>query len=275
MKAITKILAAVSAAAVLAGNPLIAGDGKTFKEKVVVEETNKWWGATLSTGWDSLYMFRGVNIIRGDLSYGSGLYWTDLNATWNISENDFLNAGVWTAFGTQKTDYKEFDAYVKYTRTIGDLSLSMGYIFYYVWSAPLYSHELNWSAAYAIDLGFATITPSLTYFLNLGPDTGADQGIAPTASSYLLPRVDMNIPITDWLAIAPWTAFGINFGYNADANGDFFNGGNNYEIGIGLPIQINEIISIYLYGAYSYQWNDLVGTRPNTFWGGGKIGFTF
>jgi len=274
MKLIIKTVATASVAALLAGSPAFAGEGKTFKDKVIVEETNKWWGASLSTGYDSLYMFRGVNILRGDQKYGSGLYWTDLNATWNITENDSINVGGWQGFGVSKTDYKEFDLYASYTRTIGDLSLSMGYIFYYVWSAPLYSHELNWSAAYAIDLGFVTITPSLTYFLNLGPDT-EDKGIAPTASSYLLPRIDLSFPITDWLSIDPWTSFGINFGYNANADGDFFNGGNNYEIGIGVPIKINDVIGIYGYVAYSYQWNDLVGTRPSTFWGGGSVNFSF
>ncbi len=76
MKLATKIVAAVGMAAMLANQPLLAGDGKTFKEKVVVEEETKWWGASLSTGWDSLYMFRGVNILRFDSngtkqSYGS------------------------------------------------------------------------------------------------------------------------------------------------------------------------------------------------------------
>lgn len=274
MKLIIKSVAVASIAALIAGQPAFAGEGKSFKEKVIVEETNKWWGASLSTGYDSLYMFRGVNILRLDQSYGSGLYWTDLNVTWNITENDSLNLGAWQAFGVSKTDYKEFDLYLNYTRTIGDLSLSMGYTFYYVWSAPLYSHELNWGASYAFDLGFVKITPSLTYFLNLGPDT-EDKGIAPTASSYLLPRIDFSFPITDWLSIDPWTAFGFNFGYNADANGDFFNGGNDYQIGIGVPLKINDVISLYGYVAYSYQWNDLIGTRPNTFWGGGSVNFSF
>ena len=93
MKLATKIVSMVSMAAVLAGSPLLAGDGKTFKEKVVVEEPSKPWGAALSTGWDSLYMFRGVNVIShgtygNNSDYGSGIYWTDLSFTWNITPND-------------------------------------------------------------------------------------------------------------------------------------------------------------------------------------------
>ena len=60
MKTATKIVTLVSLAAVLAGSPMLAQsstDGKTFKDKVVVEEPTKWYAASLSTGWDSLYMF--------------------------------------------------------------------------------------------------------------------------------------------------------------------------------------------------------------------------
>ena len=128
MKLATKIVAAVGLAAMLATKPLLAGDGKSFKEKVIVEEERKWWGAALSTGWDSLYMFRGVNVLRGDMSYGSGIYWTDLSFTWNITDNDFLTVGSWVAFGTQKTNYKELDVYTSYTHTFGDLAVSFGYI---------------------------------------------------------------------------------------------------------------------------------------------------
>ncbi|MDA1204234.1 MAG: hypothetical protein O3A75_08065, partial [Verrucomicrobia bacterium] len=46
-------------------------DYKSGKEIVVVEEDEKWWSVNASTGWDSLYMFRGVNV----LGNGNGLYW--------------------------------------------------------------------------------------------------------------------------------------------------------------------------------------------------------
>ena len=97
MKIATKIVSMVSLAVVLASGPLLAGDGKTFKDKVVVEEPTQWYNASLSTGWDSLYMYRGVNVLSqgaygsGSDNYGSGIYWTDLNFTWNISPSDTLS----------------------------------------------------------------------------------------------------------------------------------------------------------------------------------------
>jgi len=276
MKIVTKTLAALGIAAMLASNPLFAGESKSFKDKVIVEETTKWWGANLSTGWDSLYMFRGANVLRGDSSYGSGIYWTDLNVTFNLTENDFLTIGSWVAFGTGNNDYKEVDIYTSYTHTFGDFSVSLGYIFYYVWSAPLYSHELSVSAAYEFDLGFMTVTPSLAYFFNLGPNL-AEQGIADAATSYLLARVDGSIPvISDAVSIDPWISFGTNFDYNLDENLNQFVGANDLQVGIAIPWAINDTITVSGYGAYSYAWENLFGTtRPNTFWGGAQVDFSF
>jgi hypothetical protein len=277
----------VSLAAVLAGSPLLAGEAKSFKEKVVVEEPTKWYGAALSTGWDSLYMFRGVNVLRNaygnDSQYGSGIYWTDLSFTWNISPNDSLTVGSWVGLGTSNTSYKELDIYTTYTHTFGDLALSAGYIFYYVFptGANLYSHELNVKAAYTFHVGSATITPSVAYFFNLGPDVADGEGIAQTASSYLLLRVDAGIPLyKDIVSLAPWIAYGTNFEYNPkleqDGSLDFFNGANNIEVGIGVPVKINDVISLYGYGAYSYAFSNLWGTtQPSSLWGGAKVTFAF
>lgn len=278
----------VGMAAVLAGSPLLAGDGKTFKEKVVIEEPTKWWGAALSTGWDSLYMFRGVNVIShgaygNNSSYGSGIYWTDLSFTWNITSNDVFTVGSWMAFGTQNTSYKEDDIYLNYTHTIGNLALSAGYIFYYVFPTGqnLYSNELNVKAAYNFDLGFMTVTPSIAYYFNIGPDVGDGNGIAKSASSYLLLRVDSSIPLyKDIVALAPYVAYGTNFQYNpkltSSGTMDFFNGANNIELGLGLPVKVNSVISLYGYVAYSYAFSNLWGTTsPSTVWGGAKVTFAF
>jgi hypothetical protein len=287
MKIATKIVSLVSLAAVLAGSPLLAGEAKSFKEKVVVEEPTKWYGAALSTGWDSLYMFRGVNVIRNaygnDSKYGSGIYWTDLSFTWNISPNDSLTVGSWFGVGTSNTSYKEVDIYTTYTHTFGDLALSAGYIFYYVFPTGLnlYSHELNVKAAYTFHAGSATITPSIGYYFNLGPDVADGEGIAQTASSYLLLRVDAGIPLyKDIVSLTPWIAYGTNFEYNPkleqDGSLDFFNGANNIEVGLGVPVKINSVITLYGYGAYSYAFSNLWGTtQPSSLWGGAKVTFAF
>lgn len=276
MKSLFKSSAALTLGIALAATSVFAG-GKTFKEEVVIEEPTQWWNANLSTGWDSLYMFRGINVLRNDKSYGSSLYWTDLNVTFNLTENDFLTIGAWNAFGIGNTDYKEVDAYVSYAHTFGNLTAILGYTFYYIINDNKSSNELNVGLNYEFDLGFMSLLPGVYYFFNIGPDTDGT-GFVETASSFLEVRVDGEVPIyQEIVALAPWVSFGTNFRYNADADGNLFNGTNNLEFGLALPVQINSVISVSPYVAYSLGINEggLLNTRRSTFWGGGSVTFSF
>ncbi|HEY5770586.1 MAG TPA: hypothetical protein VIS71_12145 [Terrimicrobium sp.] len=286
-----RILVAVGMAGLFFTTPLIAGDGKTLQEKVVVEEeARKWWGASLSTGWDSLYMFRGVNVLRFDQDgnqqkYGSSLYWTQVSVSFMPTENDTITLASWMAFGIGNTNYKEYNAIVNYVHTFGDLAVGFGYTFYYYLATVLYQNELNVSVAYTFKLPAGiTLVPSLTYYFNVGPEFDNFEkgtGAVETASSYLQARLDAKIPIyKEIISLAPWFGFGTSFDFNArtednDRGFDFFTGANNIEVGIGLPIKINDVITLYGYGAYSYQWEGLIGTEPSTFWGGAKVTFSF
>lgn len=279
-KQFVKSTAALVLGAALASSSVFAGTtSKTFKEEVVIEEPTQWWNAELSTGWDSLYMFRGINVLRNDKSYGSSLYWTDLNVTFNLSENDFLTIGSWMAFGLGGTDYKEFDAYVSYTHMIGNLALTAGYTFYYIMNNPAYSHELNVGAGYEFDLGFMSLTPGIYYFFNIGPDADGS-GFAEQASSYLQLRLDGYASLYNdgVIGLEPWAAFGTNFRYNFNGAGDPFNGVNNVEFGLALPIQLSSVVSVSPYVAFSQAINGesgLLSTRRSTFWGGGSVTFSF
>jgi hypothetical protein len=270
MKLVTRFLFAIGMAAVLLIQPLLAADAKTVQEKVVVEEeARKWWRASVSTGWDSLYMFRGVNVIRFDQDgneqrYGSSLYWAQVTVSFMPTENDTITLGSWTAFGIGRTNYKEEDVTVNYVHTFGDLAVGLGYTFYYYINTVLYQNELNASLAYTFKLPAGiTLVPSVTYYFNVGPDFDdfrRGTGAVETASSYLLARLDAGIPIyKEIISLAPWFAFSASFDYNAQVADN----------------EINEVITVYGYGAYSYQWEDLVGTEPSTFWGGAKVTFSF
>jgi hypothetical protein len=111
--------------------------------------------------------------------------------------------------------------------------------------------------------------------LNVGPDINNGGWTAP-AASYLLFRVDGSVPVyKDIVSLDPWTAFGINFEFNADNNGNLFNGGNNFELGLAMPVNVTSWLTISAYVAYSYQWEDIVGTDANTFWTGVNAGLSF
>lgn len=247
------------------------------KPDVVLAETEKSLEASLSAGWDSLYMDRGVNGLR-EKGYGSGIAWTTLQATWGATETDFFTVNAWQCFATQGTAYREFDLSLNYTRLFGDLAVSLGYTFNHgVSDGDFYSHELNASAACEFAFGSLNLTPSLTYFYTLGPDADDGSGFVQTGSSYLLLRLDGNLPLfRDVVALEPWTAFGVNFDYNTQGDdAQPFVGPNNFEFGLAVPVKINRTITVSAFGAYSVALTDLNNTAPNTFWGGGSVTFSF
>ena len=297
MKIIHKSLLTFSGAMILITQLIFAGNDKNVEKQVVVSrETPQRWNAQLTEGWDSLYMHRGVNMLRNGQNYGSSLLWTDLNATFNITPSDSLNVDVWNAFGIGHTNFKETDAMLMYTHTFGNLFVSVGYMLMAMTEDQCYSNELHGMVGYNIPIGPATLTPSVLYFFNLGPNATTDmRGMAPTASSYLLFRLDGSIPLyKNTVFLEPWISYAQNFRYNAKMTTttssmshdgmtmmmshntqEFFNGANNFEVGISLPIRITKIITVSGYGAYSYNFNGLMGTALSTFWGGAKVTFSF
>lgn len=260
-------LLAISAVSVLRGGEL-------------AEVASPDWSAELSTGWDSLYMYRGINQVPGFDDYGSSLSWTALSATIFLSENDSLSIGTWAAFALGESDYKELDALASYTHAFGDLSLTFGYALYAVINEPLglFNNELNVAAAYGFDLGFLTLTPGVIYAFNVGPKLGQG-GYSEQASSYLEARVDGEIPIHgETVGLAPWAALGINFRNNTTVRGGEtspFVGADHVEFGVAVPVAVAESVTLSPYVAVSSQWSDFPGTRPTTFWGGVSVAFSF
>jgi hypothetical protein len=270
------------------------------KEIVVVEEDEKWWSVNASTGWDSLYMFRGVNV----LGNGNGIYWLGGDVGVSPWENGTITAGLWYGVGSwwnganTQSRYGELDLFANYTHTFGALSLTAGWIYYYYPNSPAApqngeswtsQNEIMFGAAYDIEVGSVTFTPNLTYYYNVGPEYGTANGIANGGSSYLLLQLDASVPVAydGAVALEPYTAVGFNFGFNtrySDGAYNRFNGGNNWQTGVALPIQFTSWLSISPYLAYSYQWQNLPtyadlgnpqDTAVNSWWAGISANLSF
>ncbi|MEO8825741.1 MAG: serine hydrolase domain-containing protein [Chthoniobacterales bacterium] len=245
----------------------------------VIPKNGKSFTFSVITGWDSLYMYRGVNSLR-DSGYGYGISWVDLTTTYGFTENDFLTFDLWQCFATQGPTYRELDPSVIYTHVIHDVELSLEYDFSYGYgSGNFYSNEIGATAARDFKFGKVTLTPSISYFFNFGPDAAAGNGFAKADSSYLLMRLDGNVPLyRNIISLAPWTALGVNFQYNTAGDIDDpqpFTGPNNFECGIALPIRLTKMVTVSGYAAYSRTLTDLTNTSPNTFWSGVRVTFSF
>ncbi|MFZ4779682.1 MAG: hypothetical protein ACOYM3_30345 [Terrimicrobiaceae bacterium] len=188
---------------------------------------------------------------------------------------------LWNCFATQGDPYRESDLTFTYTRSLGDFTLGCAYAFYYGYAPEnFYSHELSAVAAYELELGPLTLIPSLGYFFNIGPDSAEGRGSAKAASSFLLLRLDGHLPVFgDIVAIEPWGALGVNFQYNTESGPEGepvpFDGANNLECGISLPINISSSLTFSGYVAYSHAFAPLTETASETFWGGVSLLLTF
>ncbi len=291
---------AISAGRTTTENVSVAAGQVGSKEVVVVEEDEKWWSLNASTGWDSLYMFRGVNV----LGNGNGIYWLGAGLGITPWENGEITANVWYGVGSwwnnanSQSRYGELDVSVGYSHSFGPLTLSTGWIHYYfpntagapnVGGYSSSQNEIYFGAAYDIEVGSITITPNTTYYYNLGPEWGTAGGFAYGGSSYWNFGLSSEIPVAydGAVALAPYTQFAYNFGFNPRYSGGAlprFIGGNNWQTGVALPIQFTSWFSVSPYIAYSYQWQNLPtfadpGNPPqtavNTWWCGISANFSF
>lgn len=261
---------------------------KTSKDVVVIEEDEKWWSINASTGWDSLYMFRGVNV----LGNGNGLYWLGADIGISPWEGGTFTPGIWYGVGSHwntantQQRYGELNVFVDFTQEFGNLALSTGWIYYWYPTTSQAQNEIYLGASYDIEIGSVTITPNTTWYYNLGPQVGQPGGVVNGGASYWTMGLDVSVPVAldGAIAIEPYTVFGLNFGFNDRAVGTArFNGGNNWETGVAVPIQFTSWFNISPYIAYSYQWQNLGAgagsgtglTAVNTWWAGISANFSY
>lgn len=251
------------------------------------EPSDKWWLVNASTGWDSLYMFRGVNV----LGNGNGIYWLGGDITVEPWTDGALSAGLWYGLGThwnganEGSGYGQMNVFADYTHSFGNLDLTAGWIYYWFPTLSRSANEIFFGASYAIEVGSVTITPNTTYYYNVGPQLFSPGGIVPGGASWWEMGVNAEIPVAydGAVALAPHTRFGVNFNYNPRFDGNFFRGGNNWETGVALPIQFTRWFSVSPYIAYSYQWQNLIAgpgtgtfqTAVNTWWCGISANFSY
>ena len=245
---------------------------------------NKPLSFDISSGYDSLYMFKGVN-----LEPNTGIYWVGLAPSWVITPNDSIQVPFWYATTIGKTigginqNYREFDVPVNYSHTVGNFSLGLGYHLFTYFNLDGVNpggtgvqNELAFYSSYMIKTGAVSWVPSLSYYYELGTANGYSYGSVNPGSSFLSPQVTVNIPIhKDLITFNPSTQYNFSFGYTCNQEHQFIWGGNNWQLMAPLTWQINNTISITGYAAYSYQWQSLIGTAPGTLWGGGNINLSF
>ena len=177
-------------------------------------------GAELSLGYDTHYMFRGVN-------FGEHLIWSDLNVTLPLAEAVELNVGAWYASLAQD-DYTELNLYAGLSYSVTDsFSVGLGYTWYYFPRTEDDINEIGASLSYAV-------TDSLGLEFGYYYDFETEGSYFELGSSY-------EIALTDAISLVPGAAVAFGDDYYG------VSGGSHVGLTLALPIQLTESASLTPY----------------------------
>ncbi len=266
----------------------VSPTGKSFKQPTL-EEVDRWWGASLTTGWESRHIHYGVNETGN-----SGAYTTELGV-W-IQDFTF---NVWNGFGTGNA-FQEWDFTAAYTVDLGPVFVIPGYNFRYTpghveeghsHEGDEHSHdeeeghdehhEEEHSDEGDDHGGHAHGVYGNELFLVLG--TNAIPYVTPTVNfiwdlnntpgAFLEFRIDGDIPLyKDILSLQPYALLGLNFGYNTRD----YHGWNNFQFGLQGSWQINRVISAFAGINYSIAMTALRDIdQGNEVWANVGVSFTY
>ena len=205
-------------------------------------------GAEISIGYDTVYMFRGVD-------FGDDLVWSDVNLTLPLSESLELNFGAWYA-GLADDDFTELDLYAGLTYNITDsLSVGVGFIEYFYPRTDDEVAEVGATLGYSV----AGVDFGLGYYYDFE-----------TEGSYYEVGASYEIALTDSLSLVP----GVVVGFGDDYYG--VSGGNHVGLSLGLPIQLTSTATLTPYVAGNLPIDSLDDTgEDDQVFGGVALTVTF
>jgi len=240
------------------GHVQSSGDRAVLAEAVDVQETgipvqaadsDRAWGVSLTTGWESRHVHYGV-----DESGPSGAYVNEVG----VRIGDF-SVNVWNGFGLGN-DLVEWDFTAGYNIEAGPLFIVPGYNFRYVprqnedqhahGHEEEHGHQEEESGGHAHDtyanelfVMFGTtaipyVTPSTVFIWDLNNNPGG----------FLEFRLDGEVPVyKEIVSLQPYALLGLNFGYNTTE----VYGLNNFQFGLQGTVAINKYVSAFAGVNYS------------------------
>ena len=303
MKLITRV-ASVALATVAVTSALRAAEtnsvssGKNFKQPVEEVAASPMFTGTVTTGYDSMYNFRGVDWIPN-----KGIATATFTPVWHITPNDTFSVPLWfcVALGQYSpfngNNYTELDVSPSYVHTFGNLAVGCGYTLYnyfnygfpqegggessYKPGGTGLQHEVNINANYTVKTGAVSWVPSIAYFYELGQAAPNNYASINAGSSFLSPALTVSVPLyKDIVSFNPNTQYNISFGYNNKTDGSKLYGFNNFQMTAPVTWKVTSAISLTAYVAYTYQ-PDLMNTVSmtampyNRFYGGASVGYSF
>lgn len=248
MKITSRILSA-SVLPALAVSTALAGEAPVTEPPVVVEEPTSMFSSELGVNYASTYEFRGVD-------FGDHLVDVALGTEVALAEGISLSAGAWYASLVQD-DYTELNLFTSLNKSFGDLTVGVGYTWYYFGSDDVDANEVNVTASYAI-------TDSLSL------DGGAFYDFE-TEGYYFVTAATFSTEISGPLSFEANAGVAYNIDYYVD--GDGF---NNAFLQLAFPIALTDTATFtpYVRGSLSMDVLEDAG-QDDLVLGGASLTVTF
>ena len=182
-------------------------------DKVAAEDI----GAEVSVGYDTDYMFRGVNL-------GEDLLWSDVNVSTTLTDGLDLGVGAWYANVADDAGNDELDIYAGLSTSMGDISLDLGATYYYYPDPVAGEGTLEFGVGFGTSVGPFDLSLGLYYDIDL-------------EAAYYEVGAATSFDLTDTMAVDVGGAIG-------NADGDTLTA---LTFTIGVPITLSDSASLSPY----------------------------
>ncbi|MBP7949855.1 MAG: hypothetical protein KA004_09390 [Verrucomicrobiales bacterium] len=249
----TKTLSSLLTVTLLGTGAALAGTGKAPGKAAVPPPppADELLGFTLSTGFDSHYIFHGVNV-------GEQLLWEKLEFAMPLTDKLSLTAGQWFGHLFDYT-YNELDLYAGLTYAAGPVNVSTGFTWYHYLDGSVLDNQYEpfvtiASATLPVDVYFS-------YFYDFEVD-----------GHYLELGIGKTFKVNDTLSIVASSSLGYNIGYNSEVD-DF----NHVGIRLGFPISLSRTATLtpYIGANFALEATEGVGVEDDIFQAGISLAVKF
>ncbi len=259
---------AVVTAAVSAAQPE-AKPVNTLADEEVCAKTLEKFSASLSLGFESEYVFRGIPVAGQSLN-------PQVDVAYDLSHGFAVYAGVWANTPLRSSDAlgdeSEVDVYAGITYEIKNFTFDLGYTAYTYTRDTESSHEMKFAVSYdTVDfLGDFNVSPTAAFYYDF------------TLGTYTLEAgATYSAPVTKWIADRNWGTIDLAavYGWATTANQHFEDsvGYSYFAFSADAVIALNDYctLSAGVRYAYNNEYDYSVPTTASRVWFGTKASIGF
>ena len=252
---ITKLIA-LSMIALATGSAIAGAPAKNPKAPDPVAPVDDSLGFSLSVGYDSKYIFRGVD-------FGDHLLWGSLSIPVKLTDKLTFTFAPWYG-NIADGGYDELDLAAGFTYDLGFATVGLGYTWYYFPFSGVDTNEPNVTFTSCLGtLGACKINWFGGAFCDFEADAGSE-------GWYFETGFNTTIPVTDKISLVPEA----RVTYATDYYGQ--DGFNNVLVKLGAPIALTKTATLtpYIAGSLALEGLDAIG-QDDELIGGVSLTVTF